>query len=265
MKEKLEKARQELEEILQKVRNTANFTLGWDRIERWKDRVKLIIKAEISTNEAEKFENAGPSSFSMGDQWGNFQDEVQHYDSYLQALIEDIEANPELYKHDDEKIETKSLGQTTTPLAQLEKLCERFHRVARQLRDRHDARPTLEINDEYDIQDLIHALLKIDFEDIRPEEWAPSYAGGSSRMDFLLKQEKVVLEIKKASSSLTEKQIGEQLIIDIQRYRGHPECKTLVCFIYDPEGKIGNPSGLITDLERQSSEELLIKVIIDPQ
>jgi len=58
------------------------------------------------------------------------------------------------------------------------KICDRFNLVARQLRNRHESRPTLEIEDEYDVQDLMHALLRIFFEDIRPEEWTPSYAGG---------------------------------------------------------------------------------------
>ena len=56
---------------------------------------------------------------------------------------------------------------------------------------------TLDVQDEYDVQDLFHALLHIHFEDIRPEEWAPSFAGASSRMDFLLKQEQIIIEIKK--------------------------------------------------------------------
>jgi len=46
----------------------------------------------------------------------------------------------------------------------------------------------LEIRDEYDVQNLLHAILKLHFEDIRPEEWAPSYAASSKRMDFLLAQ-----------------------------------------------------------------------------
>lgn len=66
----------------------------------------------------------------------------------------------------------------------LSNLFERFHSVAKQLRHRYDNRPTLDINDEYDVQDLLHSLLKLYFEDIRKEEWTPSYAGGSSRMDF---------------------------------------------------------------------------------
>jgi hypothetical protein len=44
------------------------------------------------------------------------------------------------------------------PLTEVEKICERFHIVARQLRSRHEGRPTLSISDEYDVQDLAHAL-----------------------------------------------------------------------------------------------------------
>ncbi|WP_342423179.1 hypothetical protein [Paenibacillus sp. FSL E2-0178] len=38
------------------------------------------------------------------------------------------------------------------------KLCHRYHIIARQLRARHSIRPTLEIEDKYDVQDLFHAL-----------------------------------------------------------------------------------------------------------
>ena len=72
----------------------------------------------------------------------------------------------------------------------LERIFQKFHRVARQLRNRHNGRPTLDVNDEYDVQDLLHALLKMYFDDVRPEEWTPSYAGKSARMDFLLKTKK---------------------------------------------------------------------------
>ena len=100
----------------------------------------------------------------------------------------------------------------------LSKLFSRFHSVARQLRNRYAGRPTIDVEDEYDVQDLFHALLMIEFEDIRPEEWVPSYAGSSSRIDFLLKQEKIVVEIKKTRKGLGAKEVGEQLIIDIKKY-----------------------------------------------
>jgi hypothetical protein len=152
---------------------------------------------------------------------------------------------------------------TNNPLSRVEQLIKRFHLVVKQLRDRHDDRQTLNVEDEYDVQDLLHALLLIDFDDIRPEEWTPSYAGSSSRMDFLLKNEQIVIETKKTRNGLGTKEIGEQLIIDIEKYRGHPDCKTLVCFVYDPEGRIGNPKGIENDLNRIEGD-LRVKVIIAP-
>ena len=81
-------------------------------------------------------------------------------------------------------------------------ICFRFHRIALQLKHRHANRKTIEIADEYDVQDLLHAVLCIDFDDIRPEEWTPSYAGKSARVDFLLKEQKIVIEVKKTRDSL---------------------------------------------------------------
>jgi hypothetical protein len=52
-------------------------------------------------------------------------------------------------------------------------------------------------DDEYDVQDIFHALLRLFVDDIREEEWTPSYAGGASRMDFLLPELETVVEIKK--------------------------------------------------------------------
>lgn len=151
-----------------------------------------------------------------------------------------------------------------SPIERVEKLLARFHSVARQLRDRHSNHATMLIEDEYDVQDLLHALMKLDFEDIRPEEWTPSYAGSCSKMDFLLKSERIVVEVKKTRSGLQSKEVGEQLIVDIEKYRHHPDCKTLVCFVYDPEGRIGNPKGLKNDLEIKNSAELRLLVCIYP-
>ena len=50
-------------------------------------------------------------------------------------------------------------------------LCDRFPIMANTLKARHDGRSTLEITDEYDVQDLFTAMLKLHFDDVRPEEW----------------------------------------------------------------------------------------------
>ena len=142
-------------------------------------------------------------------------------------------------------------------------LCDRFHLFARQLKSRHGSRNTIEINDEYDVQDLFHALLNLYFDDIRDEEWTPSYAGGASRVDFLLKKEQTVIEIKKTREKLTDKEVGEQLIIDITKYKSHSDCKTLICFVYDPERRIKNPRGLENDLSKPT-DGMIVQVFIRP-
>jgi REase_DpnII-MboI len=63
-----------------------------------------------------------------------------------------------------------------------------------------------------------------------------------------------MLEVKKTRKGLEAKEIGEELIIDVARYSNHPDLKTLVCFVYDPEMRIGNPKGLATDLEKRSTD-----------
>ncbi len=146
----------------------------------------------------------------------------------------------------------------------LSKLFERFHTVARQLRRRHEGRPTLEILDEYDVQDLLHGLLRIDFDDVRPEEWTPSYAGASNRMDFLLKEDEIAIEVKMTRNGLRDKELGEQLIIDIAKYQSHPNCKCLYCFVYDPDGIVRNPRTLARDLEKLG-KDFPVKVFIRPE
>lgn len=157
------------------------------------------------------------------------------------------------------KQKKKKADVSLSPLARVQKILQRFHIISRQLRNRHSNRQTILIEDEYDVQDLLHALLKLEFDDIRPEEWSPSYAGSASKMDFLLKKEQIVVETKKTRKGLGSKEVGEELIIDITKYKEHPDCKTLVCFVYDPEGRIGNPEGLKRDLEKVSKE---LKVIV---
>ncbi len=155
-------------------------------------------------------------------------------------------------------------AQPKSSLDLLENLFAKFHVVVGQLKIRQKSRLPLELKDEYDVQDLLHALLRIYFEDIRQEEWTPSYAGGSARMDFLLKAQQIVIETKKIRKGLTAKKLGEELIVDIEKYSNHQDCKTLVCFVYDPESMIVNPRGIEVDLNSRSNEKLKVLVFIKP-
>lgn len=164
----------------------------------------------------------------------------------------------------------EGLGVSSTDLnSYLYNLLSRFHIFARQLERKPHKKASffslnLKINNEYDVQHLLHAILKLKFDDIRVEEYTPSYAGGSTKMDFLLKDYQVVIETKVTSERLRDKEIGKQLIEDIAKYSVHQDCKTLYCFIYDPDGQIINPDGLIKDLSKDD-EDLNVIIIINPK
>ena len=194
------------------------------------------------------------SGMPADSEWKECQSGLKHAQVIFQSMIEEISEF--------------GVGQPAEPIRDsfrlLEDLFGRFHLVARQLRERHAERTTLEVEDEYDVQYLVHALLHLHFDDIRPEEWTPSYAGGSSRMDFLLKQEKVVIEVKKTRKGLGARELGEQLIIDIQKYQHHPDCKSLICFVYDPEGRVANPRGVENDLKKDM-DGFRARVLITPK
>lgn len=146
----------------------------------------------------------------------------------------------------------------------VELICRNFHKYCLQMLRRHGGRQSIAVSDEYDVQDLMHAIFKLHFDDVRAEEYAPSYAGGASRIDFLLANEKIAVEVKKTRDTLKDKHVGEQLLVDIGRYSAHPSVKELICFVYDPGFVVINPSGIENDLSKNVNG-IKVRVIVAPQ
>lgn len=148
------------------------------------------------------------------------------------------------------------------PAQILEYLFLRFHSVAKQLQKRQRGREPFHMKDEYDVQDLLHGLLQIYFDDIRPEEYCPSYAGTSARIDFYLKTEKITIEAKMASKKHRKKQIARELILDKEYYRKKEGVQVLYCLVYDPDEIMTNPRGFERDLyERRNNFEARVFVV----
>ena len=237
----------------------------YQKIDRWVSRSKTFLKENISAEEAEKFNSAMGEIF-LNDWYGNYCREINSRTAFLKSLKEDIEQNSKFWK--DILLKYKIIQKTSSQpevdscIDIIRKICSRFHIVAKQLRDhRHENRHTIIIEDEYDVQYLLHALLKIFFDDIRPEEYTPSYAGGSSRIDFLIKSEKIAIETKKTRNGLKGKEIADQLFVDIERYKkSHPGCEYLFCFVYDPENLIQNPIGFEKDINEKHKGEAEVLV-----
>ena len=237
-------------------------TLEYDnsQYKPWRARVEHLLKLAFDEGDYEKFFKTGRRAdmMIMGDSvhQDNYERNLKDCETTLQLILDK-------YQIRERKPTTTGVSPKDADVAEtLKRIFSRFHNVVRELQNRYDSRAPLSIRDEYDVQYLLRALLALYFDDIRPEEWTPSYAGSSSRMDFLLKGEQAVIEVKKASDDLRDKGIGQQVLVDIAHYKGHPDCKMLICFIYDPEKKIRNPAGLSKDLS--NTKDLPVKVFVYP-
>src|SRR5207253_41699 len=142
-------------------------------------------------------------------------------------------------------------------------LCNRLHAVAVQLQGQK--RQALQINDSYDVQDLLNALLRLHFDDVRAEKPTPSFGGNGSRTDFLLKNQQIVVEAKMTRTMVADKEVCFELMEDAAHYRHHSNCKKLVCLVYDPPGLIRDPRGVESYGRKLSSESLDVEVIVVPK
>ncbi len=72
------------------------------------------------------------------------------------------------------------------------------------------------------------------------------------------------IEIKMTRVGLKAKDVRDQLILDTHRYRhAHPDCNTLVAFVYDRDRYIDNPRGFEADLS-QTFDSMAVIVFISP-
>lgn len=76
--------------------------------------------------------------------------------------------------------------------------------------------------------------------------------GGSSRMNFILSEYSIVVEVKKTRSSMSAKDVGDQILIYIARYKAHAVTRRLFCSLYEPDGLLLNPIGIERDLSKSS-------------
>lgn len=223
-----------------------------------------LISKELKSIYPEIFDDVDSSiTFSKTNTISVMGDPYSIYDNTcLELLLFEVEKTLEYISI--VKMEENESRWSSCPQNALDIIAERFHLVVRQLRKRYGNREIFSVTDEYDVQDLYHSLLKLFFDDVRPESYVPEYAGGNSRIDFVLKTERIAIEIKKTRESLKAKELGEQLIIDIERYKQYPEINCLFCFVYDPDGWIENPTGIENDLSK-TSDGLSVIVKIKPE
>jgi hypothetical protein len=73
-----------------------------------------------------------------------------------------------------------------------------------------------------------------------------------------------MVETKMIREGLNDGKVGDELIIDIERYKQHPDCKALFCFIYEPNHMLKKPTGLETDLSRKT-DGIIVRARVRPK
>lgn len=150
-----------------------------------------------------------------------------------------------------------SASRAGAPLADLEKLLRRLPRVARQLRARHGDRPAFRVADDYDLEDLLRALLALHFDEVWPEGRTPSYAPGvrtDLRVDRGEGEPPVVVACRRVATPVDEGRLAAQLREDVAHYQPRRAGGVLIALLYDPEGLLPNPESLETRWSGQEGE-----------
>ncbi|MDV2980257.1 UNVERIFIED_CONTAM: hypothetical protein Q9R71_24070 [Actinomycetes bacterium ARC8] len=129
---------------------------------------------------------------------------------------------------------------------------------------RRKSRDKVQVWNEYDVQDFMEMALRMLYADVRAEEYGPSHGGVNSRVDFLIKQEKILVEAKVSYKGHVNAQIVKELHDDLVHYSQVPGITDLVCAVYDLDGNFKNPGGFKNDLEAVRVGDLRVHIIAAP-
>ena len=104
--------------------------------------------------------------------------------------------------------------------------------------DRRKDHGKYQIRDEYDVQDLLYVIVKTIFPKLREEDPTPKVGSKSNRIDLILREEGILIEVKMIKEGDTnETKFVEELKTDIQSYHQCQWLQYLICFVYDPFDK----------------------------
>jgi hypothetical protein len=113
-----------------------------------------------------------------------------------------------------------------------------FPNSAAVLKNRKRQRPSLPINDEYDVQDLFWTLALVVVRDLVPEDPTAKVAGRSSRLDFTSKSARLGVELKHVRDPRHAVTVREEILLDERTYQEHPYVDTVVVLVHDPSAHI---------------------------
>ncbi len=120
-------------------------------------------------------------------------------------------------------------------------LCKRLPNSAKVLTRRRSNKVAYEIVDEYDVQDLLQAIIRAYFKYSVSEEPIGKLAGSSSRADFAIEELGVIIEVKYVHGPNEQERIKNQFAEDQQSYSRWQHLQHFIYVVYgaddlkDPE------------------------------
>jgi hypothetical protein len=146
---------------------------------------------------------------------------------------------------------------------------DKFTSASKSLSERRKGKPTISLDDEYDIQDVLHVILRPHFPTIKIEEVV---SGNDTekflKIDFVVSDLKVAVECKCIRDIKHARSITKELNDDIQTYHRHQDCNYLIFFVYDQDLLISNPDTLeknYTNEQTFGTRKMKIELKIRPK
>ncbi|MCJ7483488.1 MAG: hypothetical protein MUO31_11035 [Thermodesulfovibrionales bacterium] len=147
----------------------------------------------------------------------------------------------------------------------IERVCKRISYAARILSNRQrKGKNSFEIKDEYDVQDLLHAVLRANLKYSVQEDPLPKVAGTkSSRADISIEELGILIEIKFVRSPDDQKVIFNAFSQDLVLYSAWPHLRKLLYVIYNAND-LSDPEALekLSGPKKISGKEFAVNVIL---
>ena len=140
----------------------------------------------------------------------------------------------------------------------VETVLRKFHKAAGALAAA-DGEGQIEMKKERDVQDLLEAGLKLYFDDVRREVGVEDFGGSSGKIDFVVGDVEVAIEVKITRSNRSRAKLIEQITKAKESYTRHGDVNRLYIFIYVADkAHLPNTAGLRKDLEDEITQLIVV-------
>lgn len=231
-----------------------------DEFSRWKESVAFYILVALDNNEThpvylrlDKLLSEGQNNVNAFRRQYLRPTELKGVESILENVISLLE---------NKNMVNPASSSTNKQMEILTNIFQNFYRFANQLQDRQKNADPIIIEDEYVLQDFVHAILRLHFNLVEKEFPLPTYCGKASRIDFYLKEERIGIEVKFASKNLMEDKLRKQLIEDKEQYMKSGFFDEIVFFVYNPQMALNKPE-VLNDIE-EHTKGCVVRVIVAP-